>query len=136
MNIDAHNEATHSLATLLARGDEMHAPRFYELLARRLVANALLVRGYLEPVVEKSDRTVLKQQREAGLSEREKVEEDLYYARRDVDELEGVLARMGGHAPLLVDRDLREQDREDDRAREALQDERASQNAPRVGRAS
>lgn len=131
MNIEAHRAATSSLLTLLKKGDTAHTDQFYGLLARRLVANALLVRGYLAPVVEE-DRVVLQQQRMAKLDDVDWWAGHVHHLKREYEDAAAIYERVKAAHVADYDPDAKAQDREDDRAREAAQDEAAREEARRL----
>ena len=132
MNIDAHRDATASLLTLLAKGDTAHSEQFYGGLARRLVANAMLVRGYLAPVVEE-DRVVLQQQRSQQLEDVDWWAEHVSHLKREYEDAAAIYERVkAAHVTQLVDRDERAADEDDRRLSREAADEKAAAGMPKV----
>jgi hypothetical protein len=131
VNLEAHQDAARSLMTLLAKGDTIHTDQFYGGLARRLVANALLVRGYLESVVE-GDRTVLRQQRSLELDDLTWWDEHCGHLQRELDDALAIRERV--RAKHVADHDADDRGEREDvrRETEASQDEAARREAPKV----
>lgn len=131
MNLEARHDAIRSLSTLLARGDTWHTPRFYDDIAKRLVANALLVKAYLTPVAE-AETVTLRQQQYQRYDDLDWIEELVHHLRRELADAEATWERVKARRVAEHDPDVVRQDREDDRARAARQDEHAVENAPEV----
>lgn len=131
MNLEARSSAIRSLSSLLAKGDNLHTDAFYDGLGNRLVANALLVRGYLAPVVE-SEKAQLKQQRTANYDDVDALEEDLHLLEQEIRAKAAMLVDARARRAREYDPDEVAQDREDRRDAEARHDERAAADAPRM----
>lgn len=132
LDLDARRAATASLTTLLLRdgGDRWLSEHHAEHLAKRLVAHALLVRGYLAPM-EEGDRTVLRQQPANSYDDQDSILERLHELKAEEDLLNGYLRSMRSpYAPPEYEPDDRGEREDIDRARVERQDEAAEM--PRV----
>lgn len=130
MNIEARREAIESLSTLVRRDDLWMSEHHAVKIAERLVAHALVVRGYLASV-EEGERTVLKQQRTAQLEDVEWWAEHLHHLQRELADATAIYERVKARHLAEYDPDAVAQDREDDRLREQRHDEHANRQAVR-----
>lgn len=129
IDMDAHRNACRSLSTLLGKGDTAHSPQFYDGLAKRLVANALLVRGYLKPCVA-DERVVLRQQQPARYTDEDDILERLAYLKTETDLLYGYLHSMGSVYARDYNPDERGADEDSARISQERRDEQAAADAP------
>ena len=131
IDMDAHQNACRSLRTLLQKGDSAHSEQFYDGLAKRLVANALLVRGYLKPCVA-DERVVLRQQQPARYTDEDDILERLAYLKTETDLLYGYLHAMGSVYARDFDPDSRGERDDDRRISQERADEQAAAGMPRT----
>lgn len=130
---DQRRAAAASLATLLLRdgGHRWLSEHHAEHLAGRLVAHAMLVRGYLAPC-EEGGRVVLRRQQRNSYSDEDSILERLHELKAEEDLLNGYLRSMRSvYAPQLVDRDEAGAQEDADRISTERRDEDAAAGMPK-----
>lgn len=120
------------LATLLAEHDDLHSIHHHMLTAGRVLAFLPRINAWFDAEQQPQPGKQLRQQQTATLSDEDFFLEQAHYHLRGYREAMAVLVAMKSAYADAYDPDAVRQDREDDRARAARQDEHAVENAPEV----
>lgn len=119
-----------SLTGLLQRGDEAHTDRWFQMLARRLIAHRPTVLAVLQPLESTHRETVLRQQPRAEQDSRDFWLETAHYHQQGLDEANAMLAAMA--RPVDHDPDGRGMDEDDARISRETADDTANAQAVRL----